>query len=105
MANTPRSGPDPGQPLPPLPISHRKWETLAKSLNLSHQQERIVELILRDLPDKHIADALKLTVPTVRTYLNRIYARLGVKSRMALVLRLFAMSHVTSGRDDRRLSK
>jgi DNA-binding NarL/FixJ family response regulator len=79
--------------IPDLPLSPEKWQQLVETLQLPPQQIRIVELLLRNYCDKQIAAALGLKVPTVRTYLHRIFERLGVGDRIELVLRLFAMSH------------
>jgi DNA-binding NarL/FixJ family response regulator len=81
------------QNIPDLPLPADKWQQLVEALDLPPQQIRIVELILRNCCDKEIAVALGLKVPTVRTYLQRIYLRLGVSDRVELILRLFAMSH------------
>lgn len=83
------------QNIPDLPLPPEKWQQLMERLQLPPQQIRIVELILRNCCDKQIAAALGLKVPTVRTYLQRIYARLDVGDRVELILRLFAMSHDT----------
>jgi DNA-binding NarL/FixJ family response regulator len=81
-----------GGNLLPLPLDQRKWIHLASNLRLPPQQQKIVELILRGMQDKQIAIRLGISVPTVRTYLSRLYARLGVSDRMELVLKLFADS-------------
>ncbi len=77
----------------PLPMAQSTWEAVALELALSPQQIRIVELILRDRSDKEIADELRLTVPTIRTHLARIFDRTGATSRLNLVLRIFSMVH------------
>jgi DNA-binding NarL/FixJ family response regulator len=84
------------QIIPDLPLPPDKWRHLVERLQLPPQQIRIVELILRNCCDKQIAAELRLKVPTVRTYLQRTYVRLGVGDRVELILRLFAMSHSTS---------
>lgn len=76
----------------PLPLASETWDQVADSLSLSPQQKRIVELILRGMQDKQIALEMKLSVPTVRTYLGRIFARTGVRDRVELLLRIFAAS-------------
>jgi DNA-binding NarL/FixJ family response regulator len=81
------------QNIPDLPLPAEKWRQLVETLELPPQQIRIVELILRCHSDKQIAAALGLRVPTVRTYLHRIFERLGVDDRLGLVLHLFALSH------------
>jgi DNA-binding NarL/FixJ family response regulator len=76
-----------------LPLPADKWQQIMVSLQLPPQQIRIVELILRNCCDKQIATSLGVKVPTVRTYLHRIFERMGVGDRLELVLRIFAMSH------------
>src|ERR1700722_9324228 len=88
---------DEGFPARPLPPD--KWQALVKTLQLPPQQIRIVELILRNHCDKQIAARMGLKVPTVRTYLRRIFERLEVGDRLELVLRLFAFSHSQGHRE------
>lgn len=76
--------------LPPLPISAAAWRHVSKQLQLSPQQIIIVELILRGQRDKQIAAVMKIGLPTIRTYLARIYARLAVRDRVGLILHVVA---------------
>jgi DNA-binding NarL/FixJ family response regulator len=64
---------------------------VARALELSGQQARIVELLLEGMTDKEIAAAMELKFSTVRTYLDRIFLRLGVDDRVELVLYVFAV--------------
>jgi DNA-binding NarL/FixJ family response regulator len=87
----------PGRPqstatLPPLPLEPTALARAARALELSPQQARIVELLLRGLRDKQIAKEMGLGVPTVRTYLGRIFLRVGVQDRVELILRVFAVA-------------
>jgi DNA-binding NarL/FixJ family response regulator len=77
---------------PDLPLPVERWRRIAQAMELSPQQLRIVELILRNHCDKQIAAAMGLKVPTVRTYLTRIFQHLGVRDRGELVLRVFALA-------------
>ena len=81
-----------GDELPPLPLDQVTWQAIAKTLAFSPQQTRIVELILRGRQDKEIATELSLSIPTVRTYLKRIFDRIDVSDRLSLVLRIFSMA-------------
>jgi DNA-binding NarL/FixJ family response regulator len=81
------------QDMPELPFTPDKWQRLIHALRLPPQQLRVVELILRNKCDKQIADAMGLKKPTVRTYMQRIFARMGVCDRVELVLKLCALSH------------
>ena len=65
------------------------WSKVVTVLRFSPQQARIVELIVSGASDKRIAESLGLSVDTVRTYLKRIDARLNVRGRLELVVRVF----------------
>ena len=79
--------------LPPLPLPQKLWNNIARELELSPQQKRIVELILRNACDKQIAIALGRGKPTIRTHLDRVFRRLHVEDRGELVLLIFRLSH------------
>jgi DNA-binding NarL/FixJ family response regulator len=81
------------QEFPQLPLPPDKWRQLVETLQLPPQQIRIVELILRNQCDKQVAAAMGIKVPTLRTYIKRIYERIGVGDRFELALKLFALSH------------
>jgi DNA-binding CsgD family transcriptional regulator len=78
--------------LPPLPLSAEQWTRIAKQLALSPQQKRIAELILRHQCDKQIAAILEIALPTVRTHISRIFARLKVSDREQLILLVFRLA-------------
>jgi DNA-binding NarL/FixJ family response regulator len=46
--------------------------------------------MLQGNKDKAIAKAMKIRVPTVRTYLSRLFERTGSHDRVDLLLRMFA---------------
>ena len=75
--------------LPPSPVCADEWEQIVRELGLPPRQAKIVDLILRGLADKQIASELNLSFSTVRTYLERVFARLEVPDRIQLVLRIF----------------
>lgn len=75
-----------------LPFANDEWHVIVDRLKFSPRQARIAELILRGRRDKDIAAALGLRLPTVRTYLQRMYLRAGVKDRVGLVIELFLAS-------------
>jgi DNA-binding NarL/FixJ family response regulator len=75
-----------------FPLSEPAWNKLADELALSPQQSRIVRLVLSGWPDKAIAKELGLSLATVRTYLARIFLRLGVADRVELILFVFRLS-------------
>ena len=53
------------------------------------------------MSDQQIAATMEISVPTVRTYLGRIFTRLGVRDRMELVLRILAMTQEINNPDGR----
>ncbi len=58
------------------------------AVSLSPRERQIATLVARGLPTKAIAAALSISAWTVCTHLRRIYHRLGVSSRAAMVARL-----------------
>jgi DNA-binding CsgD family transcriptional regulator len=59
-------------------------------VGLSTQQATLVRLLLEGMRDKEIARHMSLGVPTVRTYLSRIFARTAAEDRVDLLLQVFA---------------
>ncbi len=87
--------------LRPFPLSAAHWQGIVTSLRLSRQQTRIVELILRCASQKQIAEALGITEPTLKTYMQRIFVRTGTNSRMQLAMHIFALSHRVTAQEQR----
>jgi len=65
----------------PLRAINQKGEHL-----LTRRQEQVVTLVCQGLTNREIADQLRLSEHTVKNYLFRIFDRLGVSSRVELVL-------------------
>jgi len=55
---------------------------------LSPREREIARMVAKGFPNKTIAGVLELSSWTVGTYLRRIFAKLGVGSRAAMVARL-----------------
>jgi DNA-binding CsgD family transcriptional regulator len=60
----------------------------ATPITLSPREREIARMISRGLPNKSIAQALEISVWTVGTYLRRIFSKLGVTSRAAMVAKI-----------------
>ncbi len=62
----------------------KKWQSKstkdAKEL-LTPQELKVVQLIVQDKSNKDIADALFVSVSTIKTHINNIYKKLNVQSR------------------------
>lgn len=59
-----------------------------QSHHLSPREQEIVRLVAEGLPNKCISTVLDISTWTVATHLRRIFAKLGVSSRAAMVARL-----------------
>jgi two-component system, NarL family, nitrate/nitrite response regulator NarL len=59
-----------------------------ENINLSPREQAIAKLVARGLPNKSIGIHLKISPWTVATHLRRIFVKLGVSSRTAMITRL-----------------
>ena len=71
-----------------LPESN--WLAIVTSLRLSGRESEILRCILNDQSEAVIADHLNISPHTVHTHLERLYRKLGVKSRCQTTVRVFA---------------
>ena len=81
-------------------FSQTRWLELVNELSLSPRQAEVVRCLFLGHSDKQIARELKISVPTVRTYLSRLFARFDVQDRTELVLyvvRYFRKNSGTNG--------
>lgn len=69
-------------------FSPQEWEQLVSELSLPRRQAQVAECILCGLSDKQIAERLGISVPTIRTYLARMFQTLKAQDRVELVLRI-----------------
>jgi DNA-binding NarL/FixJ family response regulator len=60
-------------------------------IRLSPREQEIVRMVAKGHPNKVIADVLNISSWTVCTHLRRIFAKLGVGSRAAMVAQLLEM--------------
>jgi two-component system nitrate/nitrite response regulator NarP len=60
----------------------------AQDRQLTAREKEIVNLVLRGLRNRQIADLLGLTEGTVKVYVHSIYLKFGVNSRMQLAAKL-----------------
>jgi DNA-binding CsgD family transcriptional regulator len=64
-------------------------------LHVTGRQAQILDLAARDLSDKEIAGRLRLSIPTIRTQLQRFYKANGVHSRTGAVV-LWLRGHTSA---------
>lgn len=71
-------------------IPPQRWALLGKQLSLAPRELQVVQGVFDDLKELAIADDLGISPHTVHTYLERVYRKLAVGSRVELVVRVFA---------------
>lgn len=64
--------------------------------SLTKREIQIVTLVAAGLPNKQIAHTLQISEWTVSTHMRRVFAKLGVDSRAAMIYRCtqFLLSHI-----------
>jgi DNA-binding CsgD family transcriptional regulator len=65
-------------------------------VQLSPREQEIVRMVAKGHPNKVIADVLNISSWTVCTHLRRIFAKLGVGSRAAMVAQLLELGVLSS---------
>jgi len=74
----------------------RMPQSASSRIQLSPREQEIVRMVAKGHPNKVIADVLNISSWTVCTHLRRIFAKLGVGSRAAMVARLLEVGILTS---------
>ena len=69
----------------------REQSNSAAHVNLSPREQEIARMIAKGYPNKAIAAVLEISCWTVGTHLRRIFAKLGVTCRAAMVSRLMEL--------------
>ena len=67
----------------------RVHQASAGDLSLSPREQEIARMVALGYPNKLIASVLDISVWTVSTHLRRVFAKLGVTSRAAVVTWMF----------------
>ena len=65
-------------------------------IQLSPREQEIVRMVAKGHPNKVIADVLNISSWTVCTHLRRIFAKLGVGSRAAMVAQLLEIGALSA---------
>jgi DNA-binding CsgD family transcriptional regulator len=69
---------------------------LRAAFRLTKAEARLVEQLLQGRTPVEAAEALGVTIHTVRTYLKRLYVKLGVKSQAMLVRKLLQTAFLSA---------
>lgn len=70
----------------------------SEAIELSSREREVLELLARGYLYKEIADLLKISGPTVNTYIRRIYEKLHVRSRSQAVAKFTHVPGAVDGR-------
>jgi DNA-binding NarL/FixJ family response regulator len=81
-------------------FQRQKLPANSEDAELSPREREVLELLARGYLYKEIADTLTISLPTVNTYIRRIYEKLHVRSRSQAVAKY---AHLPVG-DERRPS-
>ncbi|MDH2424934.1 LuxR C-terminal-related transcriptional regulator [Sphaerisporangium sp. TRM90804] len=66
------------------------WGVKSGLLGLTSREVEVAMLMTKGYSDREMAEALYLSVSTVRNHLSRIFTKLGVSSRVAAVMKIMA---------------
>lgn len=80
------------------PFTEKEWEVLVRALGLTPRQSQVCAALLRGCGDKQIAREIGISIPTVRTHLNKLFERLGATDRSELLVALFREFRTREGR-------
>lgn len=80
---------EPSKPAGRSIFSDDLWRDLALALKLSQRELEIVQAVFDDHKESLIASNLGISSHTVHTHLERLYRKLEISSRVALVSRVF----------------
>jgi DNA-binding CsgD family transcriptional regulator len=71
-------------------LSDSAWFAVAAALRLSGRESEILQAVFDDQKESCIAANLGISPHTVHSHLERLYRKLKVSSRVALVIRVFS---------------
>jgi DNA-binding CsgD family transcriptional regulator len=81
-------------------LSDKEWTSVKKELALSPRQAQVVRCLLQAKADKQIAGEIGISVPTVRTYLDRLFHKFHVNDRVELLVHVFGCVRAASDGED-----
>jgi DNA-binding NarL/FixJ family response regulator len=78
-------------------FTESEWLEIVNELSLPPRQVEVIKYLFLAHSDKQIAMELKISVPTVRTHLSRLFSRFDVQDRTELVLYVVRYFRKNSG--------
>lgn len=78
-------------------LTEGEWDAIVSLLSLSPRESEVVSQLLQGNTAMETAQGLGISIHTVHTHLGRIYRKLKVSNRCALVTQMFS-AYVTLNR-------
>ena len=69
-------------------LNTQQWKLVAEELGLTDREREVCELLFQCLTRRAIAERLGIKDRTVRSHMEQIHAKLRVKNRVGIVLRV-----------------
>jgi DNA-binding CsgD family transcriptional regulator len=73
-------------------FSARQWKYVKKGFHLTDRQVQVAKLVCEGMNNDQIAKKLHITYNTARTHVAHICAKVAVRGRAELILRLIKVS-------------
>lgn len=71
-----------------LVLTRDEWTRVTEVLALTPRQVAIIRELMSGRSDKHITKSIRMSLPTLRTHLSRLYAATDCGNRLGLVLQV-----------------
>jgi DNA-binding NarL/FixJ family response regulator len=78
-------------------FAENEWLEIVDGLSLSPRQAEVINCLFHGFSDKQIATKLKISLPTVRTHLSRLFLKFEVQDRVELILYVIRYCSKNSG--------
>ena len=75
------------------------WLEIVNGLSLSPRQAEVIDCLFHGYSDKQIGTKLKISLPTVRTHLSRLFLKFKVQDRVELILYVLRYISKNSGKN------
>ena len=75
--------------------NHTDTSTVLSQEKLSGRERKVLQMIAHGLSNQEIADDLHVSISTIKTHLNNIYAKLRVHTRLQAVTKAYDLGIIT----------
>ena len=76
-------------------VSDDEWDILREMAGISPRQTDILKCIMQGESDKQIAEELGISLPTVRTHIERLFHKFDLNDRVELLIYFFVLLRET----------